>query len=127
MSGDELIGNVIQVIADDLRLGADSQNIVAGSLDQRCFPAGRYGAKRVPCMARDKAELRGLNSKLPPDIGVSLARGLMVFHAVRAEAPLEQIDNAAMFKLTGLNLGQIVRESELPAPRGAAASSKTSP
>jgi len=114
VAGDELIGNVIQVIADDLRLGADSQNIVAGSLDQRCFPAGRYRAKRVPCMARDKAELRGLNSKLPPDIGVSLARGLMVFHAVRAEAPLEQIDNAAMFKLTGLNLGQIVRESEQP-------------
>jgi hypothetical protein len=28
----------------------------------------------------------------------------MMFHAVRAKAPFEKIDNAAMFKLTGLNL-----------------------
>jgi hypothetical protein len=28
----------------------------------------------------------------------------MVFHAVRAEAPFEKIDNAAMLKLTGLKL-----------------------
>jgi hypothetical protein len=30
---DELIGNVIEVIADELRLRADSQNIVADPLD----------------------------------------------------------------------------------------------
>ena len=112
MSGDELIGNVIQVIADDLRLRADPQNIVADPLDQGCFPAGRHSAKRVPCMAGDKTELGGLNPKLPLDVGVSLARRLMVLHAVRAEAPLEKIDNAAMLKLTGLNLKQIVREGE---------------
>jgi hypothetical protein len=41
----------------------------------------------------------------------------MVLHAVRAEAPLEKIDNAAMFKLTGLNLKQIVREGEQPETR----------
>jgi hypothetical protein len=40
VSGDELIGHVIQVIADDLRLRADSQDIVADPLDQRCSPAG---------------------------------------------------------------------------------------
>ena len=137
--GDELIGNVIQVVADDLRLRADPQNIVADALDQRCFPAGRDGAERVPCMAGDQAELRGLNAKLPLDIGVSLARRLVMLHAVRAESPLEQIDNAAMFKLAGLNLKQIVRQREQPetriaqlAQRGrnladAAASSKTSP
>ena len=73
MSGDELIGNVIQVIADGLRLRADSQNIVAYSLDQRCFPAGRNGSKRVPCMAGDKAELGGPNTKLPFDISISLS------------------------------------------------------
>jgi hypothetical protein len=54
---DELIGDVIQVIADDVRLRADPQHIVADPLDQRCFPAGRDGAKRVPCVARDEAEL----------------------------------------------------------------------
>jgi hypothetical protein len=70
VSGDELIGAVIQVIADDLRLSADSQNIVADPLGQRRFPAGRRGSKRVPCVARDQTGLRGL--KLPLDVGVSL-------------------------------------------------------
>jgi hypothetical protein len=114
VSSDELIGDIVQVIADDLRLGADPQNIVANPLDQRCFPARRHGAERVPGMARDQTELRGLDPKFPLDIGVNLARRLMVLHAVRAEAPLEKIDNAAMFKLTGLNLGQIVRQREQP-------------
>src|SRR5712672_958766 len=93
VSGDKLIGHIIQVIADDLRLRADSQNVVADPLDQRRFPAGRHRAKRVPCMARDETELRRLNRKLPLDVGVSLPRRLMVLHAVRAEAPLEKIDN----------------------------------
>ena len=62
----------------------------------------------------------------------------MVFDAIRAEASFEKVDNAAMLQLTGLNLKQIVRESEQPetciaqlAKRcrnltGAAALSKTS-
>jgi hypothetical protein len=117
VSRDELTGNVVQVITDDLRLRPDSQDIVSGPLDQRCFPAGRHGAERVPCMARDKAELRGPDPKLSLDVGVSLARRLMMFHAVHAEAPLEKIDNAAIFKLTGLNLKQIVREGKQPEKR----------
>ena len=72
-AGDQLIGDVIEVIADDLRLGADSQNIVADPLDQCCFPAGRYGAKCVPCVARDKTELGRSNPKLLLDVGGSLA------------------------------------------------------
>jgi hypothetical protein len=36
----------------------------------------------------------------------------MVLYAGRAEAPLERIDNAAMFNLTDLNLKQIVCEDE---------------
>jgi hypothetical protein len=39
----------------------------------------------------------------------------MVLHAVRAEPPLEQIDNAAVLKLTRLNLKQI--EGEEPETR----------
>jgi hypothetical protein len=72
LSGDQLIGNVIQVIADDLRLRANSQNVVADALDQRCFPTGRDGAKRIPCMTGDKAEPGGINPKLSFDVGVSL-------------------------------------------------------
>ena len=55
--GDELAGNIIQVIADELRLRADSQNIVADPLDQRGFPAGSDGAERVPGMAGDETKL----------------------------------------------------------------------
>ena len=38
----------------------------------------------------------------------------MVLHAVGAESPFKQIDDAAVFKLASLNLKQIVRESEEP-------------
>ena len=65
MPSHELIGDVIEVVADDIRLRADPQNIVAGPLDQRRLPAGRHGPKRVPCVAGDKTELRGLNPELP--------------------------------------------------------------
>jgi hypothetical protein len=60
--GDELIGNVIKIIAHDLWLRANPQDIVTGPLDERCFPAGRHGTKRVPCMARDQTQPRGLNA-----------------------------------------------------------------
>jgi hypothetical protein len=69
----ELIGDVIQVIANDLRLRADPQNIVANTLDERGFPASRDGTKSVPCMASSKTELGGLNPKLSFDMGVGLA------------------------------------------------------
>jgi hypothetical protein len=51
--GDELVGDVVEVIADDLRLRAHPQQIVAGPSDQRRFPARRHGAERVPGMAGD--------------------------------------------------------------------------
>jgi hypothetical protein len=89
VSADELIGNITEVIADDLRLRADPQNVVPDPLDQRRLPAGSHRAKRVPCMARNQTKLRGLNPKLALHMCVSLARRLMVLHAVRAEAPLE--------------------------------------
>jgi hypothetical protein len=40
-----LIGNVVEVIAYDLRLRADPQNIVADTPDQRSPPARRDGAE----------------------------------------------------------------------------------
>ena len=48
--GDKLIGNVVQVIAHELRLRTDSQNIVADALDQRGLPARCDGAEGVPCV-----------------------------------------------------------------------------
>jgi hypothetical protein len=51
--GDKLIGNVVQVTAHDLRLRADSQNVVAYAFDERCSPASRDGAESVPCVASD--------------------------------------------------------------------------
>jgi hypothetical protein len=40
----------------------------------------------------------------------------MMLHAIRAEPPLEEIDNAAMLQLASLNLEQIVSEGEQPKP-----------
>ncbi len=90
-------------------------------------------------MASDETQLRRLYPQLPLDIGVSLTRRLVVLDAVHAEAPIEKIDNAAVFKLTCLNLSQVVGEGEQAKscvaqlaqrcrhPPGAAASSKISP
>jgi hypothetical protein len=72
VTGDELIGDVVQVIANDLRLRANSQNIIADALDQRGFPSGRDGAERVPCVAGDKTELGGRNPKLFFDVRIRL-------------------------------------------------------
>jgi hypothetical protein len=44
VSGDELIGDVVQVIADNLWLRADCQNVIAYPLDQRGFPASGHSA-----------------------------------------------------------------------------------
>lgn len=112
MADDELVGDVVKVIANDLWLRTDTQNVIAGALDQRRFPARRDGAKRVPGMAGDKTELGGLRPKLLFDIAVSLARRLMMPHGIGAKSSLKQIDNAAMFELTGLNAQQIVGKRE---------------
>jgi len=57
VSSDELIGDVVQIAADDLRLRPDPQHVIADPFDQRRFPTSRDGAKRVSRMAGDKAEL----------------------------------------------------------------------
>jgi len=110
--GDELIGNVVEVVADDMGLRSNSQDIVARALDQRALPAGRDSAESVPSVARNEAELRGLHAELFLDISVSLRRRLMVLHAIRAESPFKQIDDAAMLELAGLHFKQIVGEAE---------------
>ena len=61
MAGDELIGDIVEVVSDNLRLRAYSQNIVPNTLDQRRLPARRDGAERVPCVAGDKTELGRLS------------------------------------------------------------------
>lgn len=76
MPGDELIGDVVEVVADDLRLRADIEHVVADTFDQRRLPAGRDRAERVPGVAGDHAELGGFNAQLFFDISVSLGDGL---------------------------------------------------
>jgi hypothetical protein len=73
VSRNELIGDVIQVIANDLRLRADPQDSVANTLDQRGVPASCDGTESIPCMAGATTELGRLNPKLFFDMGVSLA------------------------------------------------------
>ncbi len=73
MSGNELIGNVAEVVADDLRLRADSQNIVANTLDESSLPARGDGAESILGVAGNEAELGGLGTKLLLDITVRLA------------------------------------------------------
>jgi hypothetical protein len=114
VSSYELIGNFVEVVADNLRLGADFQNIIANTLDQSGLPTRRDGAEGVPCVAGDKTEPGRPNRKLPLDVGIGFARRFVMLHTIRTEAPLKEIDNAAMFKLAGLNLEQIVGESEEP-------------
>jgi len=48
---DELIGDVVQVIAHDVRLWANPQNVVSGTFDQSSLPAGRDGAESIPGVA----------------------------------------------------------------------------
>src|SRR5271170_3498700 len=103
MPRNELICDVVEVVADDLRLRTDAQDIVADTLDQRRLPARRDGAERVPGVAGDKTELRRFGSELFFDISVGLPRRLMVLHAVRTESPLKQIGDAAMLELASLN------------------------
>jgi hypothetical protein len=63
VAGDQLIGHVVEVVADDLRLRPDAQNVVARALDQGRFPACGDGAKGVPGVAGDETELRRLDKK----------------------------------------------------------------
>ena len=114
VSSDELIGNVVEVIAYDLRLRTDSKNVVAGTSDQCSPPARRDGAEGVPCVAGYKTELGRFNAELFLNISISLARWLVVLHTVCAKSSFEQIDDAAVLELPGLNFEQIVREREKP-------------
>ncbi len=41
VTSDKLIGHIIEVFADDLRLRTDPQDIIANTFDQCSLPAGR--------------------------------------------------------------------------------------
>ena len=112
MPGDEQIGDIVEIAADNVRLRAYFQHIVANTFDQRGLPTGRDGAESVPGVAGDHTELGRCNPEPLLDIGVGLPRRLVMLRAVRAEAPFEQIDDAAVFELSGLHFKQIVGEAE---------------
>jgi hypothetical protein len=54
VSGDELISDVVEVAANNLRLRADRQNVIAYPFDQRGFPASGHSAE-FPGVAGDHA------------------------------------------------------------------------
>jgi hypothetical protein len=54
---DELVGDIVEIVADDVRLRADPQDVIPDAPDQSSFPPGRHRAQRVPGMASDKAKL----------------------------------------------------------------------
>ena len=61
-SPDELIRDIVQIVADELRLRPDAQKFIAGALDQRGAPAGGHRAQRVPGMTGDQKKLGGFNA-----------------------------------------------------------------
>src|ERR1700761_1665481 len=95
---DQLVGDVVEVVADDLRLRTDAKHVIAGALDQRSLPARGHRAERVPGVAGGQGEIGGLCATLALDIAIGLARRLVVLDAVGAEAALELIDDAAMLE-----------------------------
>ena len=57
MPGDELIGDVMEIGTDDVRLRPDRQHIIPDAPNQRGLPSGGDGPERIPGMARDQAQL----------------------------------------------------------------------
>src|SRR6185312_4587650 len=70
---DQLIGDVVEVVTNDLRLGTYAKEIVADALDQGRFPTGCHCAEGVPGMAGGETHLRGNGAELLLDIAVGLA------------------------------------------------------
>ena len=60
MSGDKLVGDVLEVGADNMGLRTDPKNVVADALNLRRFPARRDGAERVPSVAGIMQSSEGL-------------------------------------------------------------------
>src|SRR5262249_34989943 len=107
---DELIGHLVEIVADDPRLRADRENIVADALDQRALPTRCDGADDVPGVACDEAKLRGIGPQLLLDVRVRQWRGLVMLPPVGAESPPEHVRDPAVLELARLHLEQIVRE-----------------
>ncbi|MGY4331838.1 hypothetical protein ACVWWG_006255 [Bradyrhizobium sp. LB7.2] len=114
MTGDELLDNIDEIAADDLRLRTNSEDIVAGPPDKRSFPTGRHRTQGIPSVAGDHAELRGLGSKFMSDVGVGLRPRLAGLDAVHTERFFEESRDSCALELEGLNFGQVVSESEEP-------------
>ena len=67
------VGDVVEVVADNVRLGADCQDVVADAVNQRSLPACGDCAEGVPGVAGDETQLGRLNPKLSFDVTIGLA------------------------------------------------------
>ena len=64
---DELIGDVVQILAHEFRLRTDAQKIIADTFDERTFPSRRHGADGIPGMASDETEILRLRAEFAFD------------------------------------------------------------
>jgi hypothetical protein len=81
-----------------------------------CQPAAR-GTQRVPNVASNQADVRGIGLELIGDPAVSLGRRLVAPHAlVDAEAALEHVDHPCLLQLRPGDLERVVGEREEPEP-----------
>src|ERR1700759_2699556 len=64
---DELVGDRVEVVADVVRLWADVQRCVALAKDEGGLPAGRDGTEGVPDVARDEADVAGIETERARD------------------------------------------------------------
>jgi acyl-CoA synthetase (AMP-forming)/AMP-acid ligase II len=112
---DELVSDLIEVLADVVRLRADIQRRVALTKDERALPASRAGADRVPDVARDQADVAGSDLERGGYRVVGLLGRLVPLDGlVDAEAALEQVDHARLLQLPARDLQRVVGEREQP-------------
>jgi hypothetical protein len=92
---DQLIGNLVEIIAHEIWLWTDLRQVAAGTLDQCRAPAGCLGANRIADVTGDHKRIRRLRAQLARDIGIGLGRWFVTLDPVNAETTLEEIDGAA--------------------------------
>jgi hypothetical protein len=114
---DQLIGNLVEIIAHEIWLWTDLRHVAAATLDQCRAPAGCLGADRIADVTGDHERIRRLRVQLARDIGIGLGRWLVTLDPVSAETTLEEIDGAAALQLLAETLQEIFDKHEEVKPR----------
>jgi hypothetical protein len=100
MAGDQLVGDLTEVRAGNLRLGSDVQERIARPQDKRSLPTRRDRTQSVPGMASDQTDFRRLSLHCPRYSRVDFRRGLMTADVIDAEPPLEGVQQTGSLELS---------------------------